>query len=454
MPIKKKVFKLSLSSQIVLITVGIIFLFGSIAAVMVYSFSTQNLLAQSKKDQLNLTIDKAKDVETLMNEIFSVSKQISNEKILRDTLIASSSPTLLTQATSLLNSYLINDLYSTIYVLGSNGTTLVSTDPMFVGKNYGFRPYFTQAMQGKNYVDIGLGITTKKLGYYFSHPIYQGNKIIGVCVIKTDPQKIDKIVDYAILKVNAQTLTTDDSGVVIYSSKPGRLYMSLGDLSPTHTKQEQQYRFPGITEFKALDYDEVQTALEKKMPSGIVDKYDTEDAKREIITYSAVGPFPFYSVIEADSAPYISTATSSAVVVSLLVLAAAAVASLIIAIFVRNFLSPISKLVYAADEIGRGNLSVTIPSFASLEFSHLAESFKKMAFNLQDLYANLEKKVSIRTQELDERNKKLNESESVLKDALETSERANKLMVGRELEMVELKKTIKTLKENKLKNEN
>ena len=77
-----------------------------------------------------------------------------------------------------------------------------------------------------------------------------------------------------------------------------------------------------------------------------------------------------------------------------------------------------------------------------------------MAFNLQDLYANLEKKVSIRTQELDERNKKLNESESVLKDALETSERANKLMVGRELEMVELKKTIKTLKENKLKNEN
>ena len=140
MPIKKKVFKLSLSSQIVLITVGIIFLFGSIAAVMVYSFSTQNLLAQSKKDQLNLTIDKAKDVETLMNEIFSVSKQISNEKILRDTLIASSSPTLLTQATSLLNSYLINDLYSTIYVLGSNGTTLVSTDPMFVGKNYGFRP--------------------------------------------------------------------------------------------------------------------------------------------------------------------------------------------------------------------------------------------------------------------------------------------------------------------------
>ena len=110
--------------------------------------------------------------------------------------------------------------------------------------------------------------------------------------------------------------------------------------------------------------------------------------------------------------------------------------------------------MYAADEIGRGNLSVTIPSFASLEFSHLAESFKKMAFNLQDLYANLEKKVSIRTQELDERNKKLNESESVLKDALETSERANKLMVGRELEMVELKKTIKTLKENKLKNEN
>ena len=42
----------------------------------------------------------------------------------------------------------------------------------------------------------------------------------------------------------------------------------------------------------------------------------------------------------------------------------------------------------------------------------------------------------------------------MLKDALETSERANKLMVGRELEMVELKKTIKTLKENKLKNEN
>ena len=448
MQVKNIFSKTSLSSQILFAVVGLIFLFGSLAAFFVYTVSTQNLIAISKKNQLNLTQDKSLDIKTIIDEVFSVSKQLSQEKIIIDAVSASDSSLLTKQATDKLNGYLVKDFYSTIYVMGKNGITLFSTDQSFVGQDYSFRPYFTEALQGRDFVDVGLGITTNKLGYYFSRPIYKDNKIIGVIVLKTFPSKIEKIVDYALLKDNAQTIITDDKGIVLYSSKAERLYKSMGDISTETAKLEQKYRFPKKS-FLPLDYDDVQKEILTNKPAGSFEIYDKEDAEKEVLTFSKVGNYPFYFIIEAESAPYLTSAANSAIIISIFVLIAAIMAAFIIAIIVHKSLSPVVKLVKASEEIGKGNLTYEIPSFSSSELSQLAESFKKMAVNLQDLYKNIEVKVIERTKDLDERNKRISESELELKEALETSERANKLMVGRELEMLELKKVIKTLKEQK-----
>jgi nitrate/nitrite-specific signal transduction histidine kinase len=78
------------------------------------------------------------------------------------------------------------------------------------------------------------------------------------------------------------------------------------------------------------------------------------------------------------------------------------------------------------------------------ETATLARSFNDMAGKLDDLYRNLDAKVK-------EKTKKLVLSENTLKKNLSEAEKMNKLMVGRELEMIKLKQELVQLK-NKVKN--
>lgn len=58
----------------------------------------------------------------------------------------------------------------------------------------------------------------------------------------------------------------------------------------------------------------------------------------------------------------------------------------------------------------------------------------------------IEKDLLLKTKELEEKNKVMETKEQEMKKALESSEKANKLMIGRELKMMELKKEIAELK--------
>ncbi len=76
------------------------------------------------------------------------------------------------------------------YLMNAKGLTLASSNrhdaDSFVGKNFGFRPYFQKALGGKAWVYMALGTTSHKRGIYYSHPVYQenGRKPLGVVVIK------------------------------------------------------------------------------------------------------------------------------------------------------------------------------------------------------------------------------------------------------------------------------
>ena len=73
-----------------------------------------------------------------------------------------------------------------IYVMDTSGLTRASSNfdskLSFVGKNYSYRPYFIQAMQGQSGHFYGVGTTTNLAGYFISSPIYAGGTIVGVVV--------------------------------------------------------------------------------------------------------------------------------------------------------------------------------------------------------------------------------------------------------------------------------
>lgn len=89
-----------------------------------------------------------------------------------------------------------------------------------------------------------------------------------------------------------------------------------------------------------------------------------------------------------------------------------------------------------------GLVLIIVLSFAVsfLAIRHQIVAHDKTELELNELKKNLESRVEERTLELDRSKTELNKT-------LEESERVNKLMVGRELKMVELKKEIADLKE-------
>lgn len=73
----------------------------------------------------------------------------------------------------------------------------------------------------------------------------------------------------------------------------------------------------------------------------------------------------------------------------------------------RFIISPLTRLQAAIQQLSLGNLSERITIINKDEFSVVSEGFNKMADNLQDLYNNLEQKVSLKTIALEEKNHEL-----------------------------------------------
>ncbi len=124
----------------------------------------------------------------------------------------------------------------------------------------------------------------------------------------------------------------------------------------------------------------------------------------------------------------------------LTVLAVSSIAIIILGIFlffaIRSFTNPVKKMLEGAREISKGNFDVrtdikTKDEIGNLssEFNNMAKSLKESKVKLEEYNKSLEEEVKNRTKELEEKNTEL--------------ERFNKLAVGRELKMIELKKKLK-----------
>ncbi len=116
---------------------------------------------------------------------------------------------------------------SDIYVMLASGDTIVSSNydaPLsFVGQNFNYRPYYQDAVQGKQGRFFALGTTSLKRGYYFSSPVHIGEEIRGVVVFKVDIEPIEaswKSDEYEIV-------VTDPEGIIFMSGRPEWLYAGL-----------------------------------------------------------------------------------------------------------------------------------------------------------------------------------------------------------------------------------
>lgn len=136
---------------------------------------------------------------------------------------------------SMANDYLrqVNTLLGStdVYLILPDGLTVAASnqgDPVtFVGQNFRFRPYFIDALAGREGRYYALGTTSLKRGYYFAAPIRDGDRTLGVLAIKIDVDSLET----AWRDADYEVIVTDPQGIVFMSSRPDWRFASLGSLT-------------------------------------------------------------------------------------------------------------------------------------------------------------------------------------------------------------------------------
>lgn len=140
------------------------------------------------------------------------------------------------QARRAANEYLksLNDAAgsSDIYVVDHSGVALAASNYLdnnnFIGKNYAFRPYFTEALNSVEGRYYAVGATTGKPGYFLWHSANENAHTgVGVAVVKVDLHPLQN----EWKSTGALVAMLDPNGVIFLTSRPDWQYRPISHLS-------------------------------------------------------------------------------------------------------------------------------------------------------------------------------------------------------------------------------
>ncbi|MBF8224360.1 sensor histidine kinase [Halomonas sp. 328] len=123
---------------------------------------------------------------------------------------------------------------SDVYLLDRHADTLAASNwhrpDTFIGQNYTFRSYYSDAIAGREGRFYGLGVQSLERGYYFSAPVWlpdDEREPAGVMVVKVllDAQEA------AWAEQQAELLVVDGQGIIFMASQPELRLAALKPLS-------------------------------------------------------------------------------------------------------------------------------------------------------------------------------------------------------------------------------
>jgi two-component system C4-dicarboxylate transport sensor histidine kinase DctB len=126
---------------------------------------------------------------------------------------------------------------SDIYVLDHSGVALAASNYLdknnFIGKNYAFRPYFTEALNSDEGRYYAVGATTGKPGYFLWHSANEdAGKGAGVAVVKVDLHPLQS----EWKSTGALVAMLDPNGVIFLTSRPNWQYRPISHLSESQLR--------------------------------------------------------------------------------------------------------------------------------------------------------------------------------------------------------------------------
>ncbi|WP_054989453.1 sensor histidine kinase [Pseudomonas coronafaciens] len=193
----------------------------------------RNVLANQNRQTLDLYV--ANLLGTL-HRYETLPQILGNLPALRGALADPQDAATLEKANHLLSDITRQTGADVMYLMDANGLTLAASNSehkdSFIGRNFSFRPYFIDALAGRTGRFFGLGTTSAKRGYFFAGPVSDGERVIGVLVVKVDLDHTETLWG----KTPEQLLLTDQSGVVILTSNPEWRFRATRDLTDDEKK--------------------------------------------------------------------------------------------------------------------------------------------------------------------------------------------------------------------------
>ena len=205
-----------------------------------------------------------------------------------------------------------------LYVLDPGGTSLAASDwdqpGTTIGQDLSFRPYVRDALQQGRGRFYGVGITSRKPGYYLSYALRRGERLRGLVAVKVNIEAAER----AWRKLPGDVMLLDERGVVILSTRDDLKYRPLAPLNGDQRAEVQRSRPYGNAELQPLRW----TATASLDPAAQV---VTLDGLAHLASTRALQHAPWRLVVLDDLAPvrvaahYAAVTTSLAMVVLMLV---------------------------------------------------------------------------------------------------------------------------------------
>ena len=173
-------------------------------------------------------------------------------------LEAPSSPPLRDAANRYLNGVNATVGAEMLYVLDHAGTSVAASDwdqpGTTIGQDLSFRPYVNDAIANGRGRFYGVGITSRKPGYYLSYALRRGPEVRGVAAVKINIEDVEN----AWRKLPGDVLLIDERGVVILSTRDELKYRPVAPLDEAQRAEVQRSRPYGDAPLQPLGWTVLQ----------------------------------------------------------------------------------------------------------------------------------------------------------------------------------------------------
>ena len=135
-----------------------------------------------------------------------------------------------------------------LYVMDVRGQTLASSNwdspDSFVGENYANRPYFIDALAGRQGRFYGVGKTTGEPGLFFSAPVRHEGRVLGVVTVKISLQQIQD----TWAQSGDPVMLSDARGVLFLGSEASWRYRATRPLTDQERDWLREHEVYGVVQ--------------------------------------------------------------------------------------------------------------------------------------------------------------------------------------------------------------